>query len=405
MFLRNERGLGVKNGTLGTIEHIDRAGMAVRTDDGRSVVFDHKDYADVTHGYAATIHKSQGVTVDRAHVLATPGLDAHASYVALSRHRHSVQLHYGRDDFVDAGRLARTLSRERPKDNILDYDAARDRFAERRGFERSAILDTLARERLVDPSHSAPAPERPRSIFDGLRLGPVEAPKQNPAPKRDVFAGIKRDPASAPAVEEERTATLGRAVQRYARAAQDIDRMTARQLSPLEYQKKARDTVAQALDQMRPYASRDIDMAFAREPGLIGEAANGRTANAIRAMQLEAEVRTNPELRADRFVQAWQQMRRMHDKLSGWENEEQREGLESRMRAMIKGLGVDANLGAALARRGEQLGLGKQWSLEWSPGSRDGGIGHELTNTARTRAVMIGLTESLGRNKDLGISL
>jgi Ti-type conjugative transfer relaxase TraA len=357
MFLRNERGLGVKNGTLATIEHIDRAGMAVRTDGGRSIAFDHKDYADVTHGYAATIHKSQGVTVDRAHVLATPGLDAHASYVSLSRHRDSVQLHYGRDDFADAGRLAHTLSRERPKDNILDYDAARDRFAERRGFERSAILDTLARERLVDPSHTTPANYRSRSIFDGLKLRPVQSPEQSSAPKRDMFAGIKRDPALSPAAEEERAAKLGRAVQSYARTVQDIERMTARQHSPLEYQKKARTTAAQTLDQIRGYASRDIDAAFAGEPGLIGEAANGRTANVIRAMQLEEEVRSNPELRADRFVQAWQQMRRMRDKLSGWENEEKREELEGRMRAMVKNIGADTDLGAALAQRASRLGL------------------------------------------------
>ena len=77
-----------------------------------SVAFDLKDYADVDHGYAATIHKAQGVTVDRAHVLATPGLDRHAAYVALSRHRDAVDLHYGRDDFADQGKLvARAVAR------------------------------------------------------------------------------------------------------------------------------------------------------------------------------------------------------------------------------------------------------------------------------------------------------
>src|SRR5207237_5059137 len=80
MFLQNERGLGVKNGTFGTIEQVSAQSMAVQTDDGRSVQFDLKDYNKIDHGYAATIHKAQGMTVDRAHVLATPGLDAHSSY-------------------------------------------------------------------------------------------------------------------------------------------------------------------------------------------------------------------------------------------------------------------------------------------------------------------------------------
>src|SRR3546814_1284187 len=112
MFLKNERGLGVRNGTLGKVEQVSPERMAVKLDDGRSVAFDLKDYAHVDHGYAATIHKSQGVTVDRAHVLATPGMDRHSAYVALSRHRDGVQLHYGRDDFGDDRRLVRTLRSE-----------------------------------------------------------------------------------------------------------------------------------------------------------------------------------------------------------------------------------------------------------------------------------------------------
>ncbi len=37
-----------------------------------------------------TIHKAQGVTVDRAHVLAGRSMDRNMTYVAMSRHRNSV---------------------------------------------------------------------------------------------------------------------------------------------------------------------------------------------------------------------------------------------------------------------------------------------------------------------------
>ena len=131
MFLRNERGLGVKNGTLGTVERISAQSMAVRTDDGRSVAFDPKHYAHIDHGYAATIHKAQGMTVDRTHVLATPGMDSHGAYVAMSRHRDGLTLHYGRDDFAGQSKLVRTLSRERGKDMASDYKPEQQ-FAERR---------------------------------------------------------------------------------------------------------------------------------------------------------------------------------------------------------------------------------------------------------------------------------
>src|SRR6185369_17378625 len=65
LFLQNERGLGVKNGSLGRVESVSAARMAVLLDDGRSVGFDLKDYNHIDHGYAATIHKAQGMTVDR----------------------------------------------------------------------------------------------------------------------------------------------------------------------------------------------------------------------------------------------------------------------------------------------------------------------------------------------------
>ncbi len=120
MFLKNERSLGVKNGTLATVEQVSPERMAVRLDDGRSVAFDLKDYAHIDYGYAATFHKAQGVTVDRAHVLAAPGMDRYFAYVGLSRHRDGVQLYYGQDDFADRDNLVRALSRERSKDMASD---------------------------------------------------------------------------------------------------------------------------------------------------------------------------------------------------------------------------------------------------------------------------------------------
>ena len=127
MFLKNDRGLGIKNGSLGTVEAVTAKHMTVRLDAGRSVAFDLKDYAHLDHGYAATIHKAQGVTVDRVHVLATPGLDRHAAYVALSRHREQCSS-ITAVTTLPMMSLARVLSRERAKDMASDYgqDITRD---------------------------------------------------------------------------------------------------------------------------------------------------------------------------------------------------------------------------------------------------------------------------------------
>ncbi len=73
VFLRNDRGLGVKNGSLGTVTDAAEGRLSVALDDGRAVTIAQGVYDAVDHGYATTIHKSQGATVDRSFVLASSG--------------------------------------------------------------------------------------------------------------------------------------------------------------------------------------------------------------------------------------------------------------------------------------------------------------------------------------------
>ncbi|MGE6699649.1 Ti-type conjugative transfer relaxase TraA [Hyphomonas sp. NPDC076900] len=112
VFLENNRDLGVKNGMLGTVEKVEPDRLAVQLDkgaggqrSGRIVSIPAKDYQAFDHGYATTIHKNQGSTVDRAYVLASDTMDRHLTYVAMTRHRDGVQLYAGQDEFTNAGRL------------------------------------------------------------------------------------------------------------------------------------------------------------------------------------------------------------------------------------------------------------------------------------------------------------
>jgi hypothetical protein len=85
------------------------------------VDIDQRFYRNVDHGYATTIHKSQGATIDRVKVLATLSLDRHLTYVAMTRHRHDVKLYYGRRSFEKAGGLIQNLSKRGAKDTTLDF--------------------------------------------------------------------------------------------------------------------------------------------------------------------------------------------------------------------------------------------------------------------------------------------
>ena len=160
-FLKNDRNLGVMNGSLGTIEKLSGDALTVRLDaaerDSESikkaprVMFSLSDYAYIDHGYAATIHKAQGVTVDRSHVLASLYLDRQSTYVSLSRHREAATLYWSRDQFEDESALKRTLSRNRAKDISLDYEMKRapDGWTMKREFEPLAPSP---------PVHAPPAP-------------------------------------------------------------------------------------------------------------------------------------------------------------------------------------------------------------------------------------------------------
>jgi hypothetical protein len=342
------------------------------------VQFDLKDYNRIDHGYAATIHKAQGMTVDRAHVLATPGMDAHGSYVALSRHRDGVDLHYGRDDFAGQDRLVRTLSRDRAKDMASDYEQ-RDpaqRYAERRGI--------TFRERVAEIVRKL-VPEKVRSMFDGLR-SPGEVPgldggrrPERETPERDRGGtGAERRQTEAPErkvaeeAEKEMRRLRTRALVRHARAVDAIFEAQEMGSQASPEQVKELQEARRVFEEVRPYGSHDAEAAYKKNPELAREAAGGRVNRAVRALQLETELRIDPGRRADHFVERWQKLDQASLRqyqvgdMSGYK------AMRSAMGDMAKSLERDPQLESILANRKRELGIA------FESGRR---IGHELAFT------------------------
>ena len=95
---RNNYPLHVRNGDRGTVTNIDntRSTITIQLDREHSTVELPHPYAaagGLDHGYALTLHASQGLTIDRTHVLANDALFYEAGLVALSRHRDTCHLH------------------------------------------------------------------------------------------------------------------------------------------------------------------------------------------------------------------------------------------------------------------------------------------------------------------------
>lgn len=100
VFTANDKELGVKNGMLGTVESIKDGKVTVRLDgavQARATV-NTNAYSSFDHGYAVTIHKSQGATVDQAYVLASRTMDAALTYVAMTRHRGDLCVYVNEKD-------------------------------------------------------------------------------------------------------------------------------------------------------------------------------------------------------------------------------------------------------------------------------------------------------------------
>jgi len=181
-FLKNDLGLNVMNGSLGTIERIMQPvrgpdqpfNLTIRLDNGRKVSFSTAEYNNFSHGYAATVHKAQGATVDRAFVLASQFMDRHATYVGMSRHRDQVDMYFGSDEFKNYGVLMKALARDRRKDTTLDYLDRAEKSSSPKIWQRIVeILSGTMRKQLKaevpeqdaaktiapEPSPAAPEPD------------------------------------------------------------------------------------------------------------------------------------------------------------------------------------------------------------------------------------------------------
>lgn len=140
VFSRNSRGLGVRNGQTGTLTQweVGRHGqinVTIQSDAGQRVQFDLDDYRHFDHGYALSVHKAQGQTLDNVLVLISESMtDRQWSYVAASRHRKELRM------FVPSelsNELPQKLTRSRQKEVALDYSIG---ISPRQSSEKPAEL-------------------------------------------------------------------------------------------------------------------------------------------------------------------------------------------------------------------------------------------------------------------------
>ncbi|HHI9468212.1 TPA: AAA family ATPase [Legionella anisa] len=198
-FLKREDSLSVINGTLGTIHGIDaKSGVitvALDRDDlnkkPQLIQVNTHYYKHMEHGYAATVYKAQGVTVDRTYVLPTKHYDAHSTYVAMTRHRKSCDVFVSREVFAHDKALVHALNRNRAKDVTLDYTQMASEFARQRGL----VSENMPLRSLLKDEHSRKSEPSLSSLMNQVMGRDVQLEQQ----KLDAFERqfTKENPSEA----------------------------------------------------------------------------------------------------------------------------------------------------------------------------------------------------------------
>lgn len=122
-FRANDKPNGVYNGSLGTVETIQGDTLSVRLDTGGAYTFDATAYKDFQLGYAGTVYRGQGKTIDSAFVLYSAGMDKKAAYVAMTRAREETKVFVAREDAADLKAIVRNIDSRRHYGASLNYAA------------------------------------------------------------------------------------------------------------------------------------------------------------------------------------------------------------------------------------------------------------------------------------------
>ena len=93
VFLKNDRKLGVQNGTSGTVMKYDKYGITISLDHEDRAVFIGNSVDLIKLAFAITVHKSQGSEYDDVCFVTEGGEDRRLIYTAVTRAKKTLEIH------------------------------------------------------------------------------------------------------------------------------------------------------------------------------------------------------------------------------------------------------------------------------------------------------------------------
>jgi len=255
----------IYNGNAGTITGIDADTGVIRAtldglSAGREVVWSASEFAGFRHGYAGTIYKGQGKTLDHTYLLHSEHWRQASSYVALTRQRESAHIFAATETARDVRDLAWQMSRVEVRSASVAW-ATTDEVSQ----TQSAKLRQQAGGR-------QPTSETEQSVRYAER-GTVkggesrETPSQSQAPESTTASVEKRNWLIPPRASEDDRDSLGRG-------------LDAASIAAVVAGARAAQREREALDQYIEGAYRDPEGARSRLDELVGR--NGPVSTARR---------------------------------------------------------------------------------------------------------------------------
>lgn len=173
LFTENNRTAGFQNNETGTVGVAENGKVEIQKDNGQTVTLDPVKTHTLDYGWAVTVHRSQGRTIDRALVagMASKVATAMLAYVACTRERWHLQI------FTDnIKKLQQSWAR------VADRETALDATRATQGQEPDGLQKARAAVRSqVQEQQQQEGPEAEQQEAE-----PTPAPAQRPARERDM---------------------------------------------------------------------------------------------------------------------------------------------------------------------------------------------------------------------------
>jgi Ti-type conjugative transfer relaxase TraA len=193
-FTATDKRADIITGGAGTVEAIKDNRITVKLD-GRhpkTITFDAGMFDKFRHGYAGTIYRGQGRTLDQTYLYHSEHWRSAASYVALTRHREKTELFVARNTAADVSKLARQMARtdERRAASMFHHDQI---IGPVRPLDPRELLARLAGKTQPEAPQRQPATDRDRTATRELSEQEWAFYERFPNLTRDAGDGRERD--------------------------------------------------------------------------------------------------------------------------------------------------------------------------------------------------------------------